>query len=235
MGCLACSDVKPKKVNFLRVFCFFCCFLFMFTSGHSTFEKSSMYSERTGGLWETLTDLSEEAHSYVVHLVGARTLKAVQKSLSQVVWTVAGGLASALTVTSQYLTQLLRAAGVEVDLHLDHITPESVVNIGQWVLLALIGYWLLSMALRLVASTLRRVLWLLKLSAVLGLFGLILSDSDAETQTTALRLAGLGCLCILLGIGQPGAGSAVKTAHLEEQVRALERRVREMERRRIEE
>ena len=77
MGCLVCSDVQPKKVNFLRVFFF--CFLFMFTSGQSTFEKSSTYSERTGGLWETLTDLSEEAHGYVVHLVGARTLKAVQK------------------------------------------------------------------------------------------------------------------------------------------------------------
>lgn len=114
------------------------------------------------------------------------------------------------------------------------VTPEGVVYISQWVLLALIGYWLLSLAFRLVASTLRRVLGLLKLGVALGLFGLILSDRSVGTETIALRLAGLVCVCVLLGVGASGA-EANKSAHLEEQVRVLERRVKEMERRRKEE
>lgn len=107
--------------------------------------------------------------------------------------------------------------------------------VTQWALLAVIGYWLLSLLFRLVAGLVRRILWLLKLGGALALFGLILSDTDAALETTALRLAGLVLACVLLGVG-PGGGQQDHTdSHLEEKVKRLERRLREMERKRKEE
>ncbi|XP_071244009.1 voltage-gated monoatomic cation channel TMEM109-like isoform X2 [Salvelinus alpinus] len=193
---------------------------------NSRFEKSFNYSPgMMQVLRETLADLSEEAHGYLVHLVGARSVETAQK----VVKYLAEAAASGANVVMKYLTQFLMAAGVDVEMPVNSITPDAVVYIGQWLLLALIGYWLLSLAFRLVASTLRRVLWLLKLGVVLGLFCLILSDRSAGTETTALRLAGLVSVCVLLGIGHSGTGG--DKTYLEDQVRVLERRVREMERR----
>ncbi|XP_024292416.1 transmembrane protein 109 isoform X2 [Oncorhynchus tshawytscha] len=193
---------------------------------NSRFEKSFNYFPgMMKVLRETLTDLSEEAHGYLVHLLGARSVENAQK----VVKYLAEAAASGTNVVMKYLAQFLMAAGVDVEMPVNSITPDAVVYIGQWLLLALIGYWLLSLAFRLVASTLRRVLWLLKLGVVLGLFCLILSDSSAGTETTALRLAGLVSVCVLLGIGNSGTGG--DNTYLEDQVRVLERRVREMERR----
>ncbi|XP_035645158.1 transmembrane protein 109 [Oncorhynchus keta] len=195
---------------------------------YSRFEKSFNYSPgMMQVLRETLTDLSQEAHSYLVHLVGARSVETAQKCFFRLVKYLAAVAASGANVVMKYLTQFLRAAGVDVQMPVNSITPDAVVYIGQWLLLALIGYWLLSLAFRLVASTLRRVLWLLKLGVVLGLFGLILSDRSAETETTALRLAGLVSVCVLLGIGHSGTGG--DKTDLEDQVRVLERQVREME------
>ncbi|XP_035599636.1 transmembrane protein 109-like [Oncorhynchus keta] len=197
---------------------------------NSRFEKSFNYSPgMMQFLRETLTDLSEEAHGYLVHLLGARSVENAQKCFFQVVKYLAEAAASGANVVMKYLAQFLMAAGVDVEMPVNSITPDAVVYIGQWLLLALIGYWLLSLAFRWVASTLRRVLWLLKLGVVLGLFCLILSDSSAGTETTALRLAGLVSVCVLLGIGHSGTGG--DKTYLEDQVRVLERRVREMERR----
>lgn len=114
---------------------------------------------------------------------------------------------------------------------INKVTPEGLIFVAQWALVALIGYWLLSLAFRLVASTLRRVLWLLKVGVVLACFGLILSDHNVGTETIVVRLAVLVCVCVLLGIGTSrGSSAADQTAHLEEQVKILERRLREMER-----
>lgn len=111
------------------------------------------------------------------------------------------------------------------------VTPEGLIFVLRWVLVALIGYWLLSLALRLVSSTLRRALWLLKLTLALACFGLILSDRSVDTETVAIRMAVLVFVCVLLGVGSPpGPNPTDKTAQLEEQVRMLERRLREMER-----
>ena len=111
------------------------------------------------------------------------------------------------------------------------MTPEGLLFVVQWVLVAVIGYWLFSLAFRLVASTLRRALWLLKVSLALACFGLILSDRSVDTETMAIRLAVLVFVCVILGVGTSrGSDAADKTAHLEEQVKILERRLREMER-----
>lgn len=114
---------------------------------------------------------------------------------------------------------------------INKVTPDGLIFVTQWVLVALIGHWLLSLIFRLVASTLRRAMCLLKVGMALACFGLILSDHSVGTETMAIRLAVLVCICILLGVGtSSGSDVAAQTAHLEEQVKILERRLREMER-----
>lgn len=124
-----------------------------------------------------------------------------------------------------------------VAIPINKVTPEALIFISQWVLVALIGYWVISLAFQLVASTLRRTMWLLKVGMALVCFAVILSDHSVGTETIAIRLVVLVCVCVLLGIGtRRGSNAADKTAHLEEQIHVLERRLREMERwRRIEE
>lgn len=110
------------------------------------------------------------------------------------------------------------------------VTAEGLIFVTQWFLVALIGYWLLSLTFHLVASTLRRALWLFKVGMALACFGFILSDRSVDTETRAIRLAVLVLVCVLLGVGTSrGSSVADKTAHLEEQVKILERRLREME------
>lgn len=118
-----------------------------------------------------------------------------------------------------------------VVLPVNKVTPEGVIFVTHWVLVALIGYWLISLAFQLVTSTLRRALWLLKLGVAFACFGIILSDHSVGTETMAIRLAVLVCVCVLLGVRTTKGGNKMdKTTHLEEQVKILERRVREMER-----
>lgn len=121
-----------------------------------------------------------------------------------------------------------------VQLPFKQISPEGVLFVTQWALLAVIGYWMLSLLLRLVAGAVWRILWLLKLGGALVLFGWILSDTDASMETRAMWLAGLVAACVLLGVG-PRSGLQDHTTNLEEQVRRLEKRLREVERRRKEE
>lgn len=99
----------------------------------------------------------------------------------------------------------------------------------QWALLALVGYWLLSLAVCLLAGIVRRTLFLLKVTFAIVTFGLIVSDGGASAETTAMRLAGLVFACVLLGIG-PSSFRGDPNAHLEQKVRVLEKRLREMER-----
>lgn len=105
---------------------------------------------------------------------------------------------------------------------------------AQWALLAVLGYWLLSLAVCLLAGVVRRTLFLLKVAFAIVTFGLIVSDGGASAETTAMRLAGLVFACVLLGIG-PSSFRGDTNAHLEQKVRALGRQLREIERKRKEE
>lgn len=97
--------------------------------------------------------------------------------------------------------------------------------------MALIAYWILSLVFRVVTSTLRQVLWLLKVGAALACFSYILSDRSVATETMAIRVGVLVLVCLLLGVGTSrGTNVSDKTSQLEEQVRILESRLREMER-----
>ncbi|XP_041640418.1 transmembrane protein 109 [Cheilinus undulatus] len=207
--------------------CMLLCGLLSSVCGQKVSESPGKVQE----LRSVLTELTEEVRAFLGSMIGEQTVNSVNKAFSQVVAVVAGGLASGLNILQKNLSHLLEAAGLTVNLPVQSVTTEGVIFVGQWLILALIGYWLLSLALQLVASTLRQALWLLKLGLALGCFGLILSDSSATSETTAVRLAVLVFVCVLLGVGR-GQGSVVedKTAHLEEQVRILERKLREMER-----
>ncbi|KAF7645943.1 hypothetical protein LDENG_00195850 [Lucifuga dentata] len=190
--------------------------------------------ERSGAIQELRTALAElagEGRTYLGRLAGEQTVLSVQKAFSQVLGVLAGSLAGGLNVLLQYVTHFLQAAGIQVVLPVNRVTPEGVVFVTQWLLLALIGYWLVSLAFRLVGSALRRALWLLKLGVALSCFGFILSDHSVGTETMAIRLVVLVCVCVLLGVGATRGGTAAdNTAHLEAQVKILERRVREVER-----
>lgn len=82
-----------------------------------------------------------------------------------------------------------------------------------------------------VTTTLRQALWLLKVCAALACFGYILSDRSVATETMAIRIGVLVLVCLLFGVGtSSGTNVSDKTSKLEEQVRILESRLREMER-----
>ncbi len=69
-------------------------------------------------------------------------------------------------------------------------TPEGVTAIAQWGLLALIGYWVLTVVLRLLICVVRKVFWVVKTVLALWLFGLIVTDKNASADTTAVRVQG---------------------------------------------
>lgn len=129
------------------------------------------------------------------------------------------------------LTHSISSCVCTVKLPFRQVTPEGVIFVTQWALLALAAYWIMSLILRLVVGAVRQALWLLKVIFTLAMFGLILSDTGASVETTALRLAGLVCVCVLLGVG---GTSAKRDAHLEDKVKMLERRLRDMEKSREE-
>ncbi|KAM6941436.1 voltage-gated monoatomic cation channel TMEM109 [Lycodopsis pacificus] len=205
--------------------------LLLSVSGEKVFES------RSGGtiqeLRAALAELTGEGRTYLGRLAGEQTVLSVQKAFSQVLGAVAGSFSAGLNVLLQYVSQLLEAAGFQGGFPISKVTPEGLIFVTQWVLAALIGYWLISLVFRLVASTLRRALWLLKVGLALVGFGLILSDRSVGNDTMAIRLAVLVCVCVLLGVGTlRNSNAADKTVQLEEQVEMLERRLREMERRR---
>lgn len=115
---------------------------------------------------------------------------------------------------------------------IEDVTPQGVIFVTQWVLVALLTYWILSLVFRVVTYTLRQALWLLKLCAALACFGFILSDRNVPAETMAFRIGGLVLVCVMLGVGPSrDTNLSDKTSQLEKQVRILERRLREMERR----
>uniref|UniRef100_A0A672QN84 Si:dkey-9i23.15 n=1 Tax=Sinocyclocheilus grahami TaxID=75366 RepID=A0A672QN84_SINGR len=139
-------------------------------------------------------------------------------------------VASALNMVIRYVTEILESAGIDVKLPFQEVTLEGVIFVAQWALLFVVAYWIIAFIRRLVVGAVRQVLWLLKVTFAMGMFGLILSDAGASAEATAIRLAGLACVCVLLGIGT----SAKPDTHLEDKIKMLERRLREMEKSKME-
>ncbi|KAJ8339858.1 hypothetical protein SKAU_G00344910 [Synaphobranchus kaupii] len=178
-------------------------------------------------------EFSKEAHEYVVSIVGNRAIEKSLECVQGVIRVLSEGAASGLNVVAVYVSEIFRAAGITIKLPFHRITPEGVAFVAQWALLAVIGYWVLSLLLRLVGSVVRRALWLLKLGVALWLFAVIVGDTDAGVETTALRLAGLVCACVLMGVG--GASDRNHdSAHMEKRIRSLEGKLRDVEWRKTE-
>lgn len=195
---------------------------------------------------------------------GSHVTCAPPQAFSLVLASVAENVAAGLTVLLQYVSHFLQTAGIQGSFHstlppshptislsviyylsflistvgipIHEVTPEGLVFVTRWVLAALIGYWMLSLAFHLVTKTLRQAFWLLKVSAALACFVYILSDHSVATETIAIRMGVLVLVCFLLGVGPSGGTNVTaKTSQVEEQVRILESRLREMERRRRDE
>lgn len=195
---------------------------------HSTARSSGVIQD----LRAALDNLAGEGRTYLGRLAGEQTMLSVQKAFAKVFRVVAENVASGLNVVLQYISYLLETSGVKVTLP-TRVTPSGVIFVIQWIIIALLTYWIISLTFQLVVSTLRRALWLLKITIALFFFILILRDYSVGTETMAIRLTVLVLVCVLLGVGSGGGGgqsfAADKTQHLEEQVRILEQRLREME------
>lgn len=185
-------------------------------------QSSSLHNVRS-----IVTSLSEEAHSCLVSMVGEKVADSSLKSARNGVKLVSEATAAALNVVIRYLTEILEAAGINAKLPFNQVTAEGVIFVAQWALLALIAYWILSFILRLVVGAVRQALWLLKVIFTVAMFWLILSDSGASAETTALRLAGLVCVCVLIGVG---GSSTQRDTQLEDKIKKLERRLKDKER-----
>lgn len=111
---------------------------------------------------------------------------------------------------------------------LPHFTPEGVTAVAQWGLLALIGYWVLTIVLRLLIGVVRQVFWVVKTVFALWLFGLMVTDKTASADTTAVRLAGLVLACVLLTLLTAHSEKSGVVDHrlsiLESRLKAVERR-----------
>lgn len=111
---------------------------------------------------------------------------------------------------------------------LPRFTPEGVTAIAQWGLVALIGYWVLTVLLRLLMCVVKRVFWVVKTVLALWLFGLIVTDKTATAETTAVRVGGLVLGCVLLSLL---TSDCDKTSSVDHRLRTLEGRLKAVEKR----
>ncbi|XP_049620208.1 voltage-gated monoatomic cation channel TMEM109 isoform X2 [Syngnathus scovelli] len=172
--------------------------------------------------------LGQEFHQYVESLLGIGAIQSATEFLGTVIRFLAEGAASGLNVIAVYVTEILRVTGFDAALPLPRFTPEGVTTVAQWGLLAIIGYWVLTILLRLVIDALRHIFWLVKMAAVLWLFAMIVSDSSASADTTAVRLGGLILGYILLSLLTSSSNQA---SALEHRLKSLEGRVKAVEKR----
>ncbi|KAJ3614565.1 hypothetical protein NHX12_018137 [Muraenolepis orangiensis] len=178
----------------------------------------------------SLAHLAAQVSSYLRELAREEAVVSARQTVSRVLVVAGEGLAAGVNLCSGYLTELLAVLGVDVGVPISQVSAEGVVFVGQWLLLSLIGYWVASLLVRSLACSLRLGFWLVKVGGALAAFVLILSDRAAAVETTAIRLAVLVLLCVLLGVG-PSRGGARddKTAQLETHVKNLEKKVKEIE------
>lgn len=106
-------------------------------------------------------------------------------------------------------------------------TPEGVTALAQWGLVGLIGYWVLTILLRLLIGVFMQVFWVVKMVLALWLFGLIVTDKHASAETTAIRVGVLVLAFVLLTLLTSGFD---KSSAVQHRLNRLERRVREVER-----
>lgn len=170
----------------------------------------------------------QEIHQYTESVVGTGVIRSAAEFLEMVIRFFAEGAASGLNVIAVYVTEILRVTGFDAALTLPRFTPEGVTAVAQWGLLSLIGYWVLTIVLRLLIGVIRRVFWVVKTIFALWLFGLMVTDKNATTEEIAVRLAGLVLVCVLLTLL---TSSSEKSSAVEHRLSSLEGRVKAVEKR----
>lgn len=175
-----------------------------------------------------ITGTCSEIQRYAESVVGSGVIRSAAEFFEMVIRFLAEGAASGLNVIAVYVTEILRVTGFDVAHRLPHFTPEGVTAIAQWGLVALIGYWVLTIVLRLLIGVLRRVFWVVKTVLALWLFGLIVTDKHATADITAVRLGGLVLGCVVLTLLTSCSENACAVEHrlssLEGRVKAVEKR-----------
>lgn len=195
-------------------------------------------SVTASSMWQSahsaVKSLGDDAHSYLGSLLGKQVVNTLSTTIGDAIKMTSQAAAHTLNIVAACITDFLGAAGINAKLPVKQFTPEGVVFVAQWALLAVLGYWLLSLAVGFVAGFLRRILFLLKVIFVIVTFGLIVSDGGVSPETTAMRLAGLVFTCILVGIG-PSIFRGDNNSYLEHKIKVLEKQLREIERKSKEE
>ncbi|XP_005937817.1 transmembrane protein 109 isoform X2 [Haplochromis burtoni] len=189
-------------------------------------EQAKADSPSVVTLRTVFTGTCQEIHRYAESLVGTSVIRSAAEFFEMVIRFLAEGAASGLNVIAVYVTEILRVTGFDATLKLPHFTPEGVTAVAQWGLVALIGYWLLSIVLRLLIGAIKQVFWIIKTVLGLWLFGLIVTDKQASADTTAVRLAGLVLVCVFLTLL---TSSSEKSFVVEDRLRRLEGRVNAVE------
>ncbi|XP_072251905.1 uncharacterized protein [Leuresthes tenuis] len=175
-----------------------------------------------------ITGTCQEIQRYAESVLGAGVIRSAAEFLETVIRFVAEGAASGLNVIAVYVTEILRVTGFDVALTLPRFTPEGVTAVAQWGLVGLIGYWVLTIVLRVLIGVAKQVFWVVKTVLALWLFGLIVTDKHATADTTAVRLGGLVLACVLLTLL---TSDSDKPYAVENRLNSLEGRLKAVEKR----
>ncbi|KAM9741063.1 uncharacterized protein ACNS7B_012300 isoform 1-T1 [Menidia menidia] len=188
-------------------------------------QEIQRYAESVLGAG-VIRSAAESAVLFLESLLGQENVYTVAMFLETVIRFLAEGAASGLNVIAVYVTEILRVTGFDVALTLPRFTPEGVTAVAQWGLVALIGYWVLTVVLRLLIGVVKQVFWVVKTVLALWLFGLIVTDKHAAADTTAVRLGGLVLTCVLLTLLTSGSD---KPRAVDDRLDSLEGRLKAVE------
>ncbi|XP_069577460.1 uncharacterized protein [Brachyistius frenatus] len=192
-----------------------------------TCQEAQRYAESVVGTG-VIRSAVESAVLFLESVLGQQNIYTVTMFLETVIRFLAEGAASGLNVIAVYVTEILRVTGFDASLTLPRFTPEGVTAVAQWGLVALIGYWVLAIVFRLLIGVMRQVFWVMKTVLALWLFGLIVTDKQASVDTTAVRLAGLVLVCVLLTLF---TSASEKSGVVEGRLSSLEGRLKAVEKR----
>ncbi|KAM6923762.1 uncharacterized protein FYW49_006208 isoform 1-T1 [Xenentodon cancila] len=192
-----------------------------------TCRETQRYAESVLGTG-VIRSAAESAVLFLESLLGQGNVYTMAMFLETVIRFLAEGAASGLNVIAVYVTEILRVTGFNAVLTLPRFTPEGVTAFAQWGLVALIGYWVITVVLRLLIGVVRQLFWVVKTVIALWVFGLIATDKHASAETTAVRLGGLVLACVLLTLLSSGSD---KSSAVENRLRSLEGRLKAIEKR----
>lgn len=116
-----------------------------------------------------------------------------------------------------------------MSLPLDAVTAPGLIFVVQWLAVALLGYFLLSLTFQLLAAALRRAWWLLKVLLALAWFVCLLQDPNLSAEARAVHIGALLVVCLFFGVGTTKTDVAQKTHQLENQLKMLQGRLKQLE------